>query len=107
MLADDSTLEQVDTAAVMLQETMVGTLDQHVRPKPWCSRSKRWWNPELKNVRKALGRAWRGWMTKGMSRVQEARWELRRTIRKAKRDCWNHFHQESSGKEVWTAAGYT
>jgi len=42
-----------------------------------------------------------------MSRVQKARRELRRAIRKAKRNCWNHFLQESSRKEVWTAAGYT
>ena len=57
VLADDSTLEEVDMAAVMLREAIVGTLDQHARPKRWCSRSKRWWNPELKDLRKALGRA--------------------------------------------------
>jgi len=42
-----------------------------------------------------------------MSRVQEARRQLRRAIRKAKRDCWNCFLQESSGNDVWMAAGYT
>ena len=42
-----------------------------------------------------------------MSRVQEAWRELRCAIRKAKHDCRNHFLQESSGKEVWTVAGYT
>ena len=107
VLADDSTLEEVYTAVVILREAMVGTLDQHARSKRWCSRSKRWWNPALKALRKALGRAQRGWRTKGMSQVQEARGELRRAIRKVKRDCWNHFLQESSGKEVWTAASYT
>ena len=43
VLAEDTTLEEVDAvAAVMLREAMVGTLDQHARPKWWCSRSKRW-----------------------------------------------------------------
>jgi len=64
VLADDSTLEEVDTAVVMLREAMVGTIDQHAWPKQWCSRSKRWWNSELKDLRKALGRARWDWRTK-------------------------------------------
>ena len=43
----------------------------------------------------------------GISRVQAARRELRRAIRKAKKDCWNCFLREAEGKDVWTAAGYT
>jgi len=85
----------------------VGTLDQHACQKRWCSRSKRWWNPELRNLRKALGKARRGWRVAGISRVQAARRELRRAIRKAKRDCWNRFLREGKGDDVWTAAGYT
>jgi len=42
-----------------------------------------------------------------MSRVQAARRELRRAIRKAKRDCWNRFLQEAEGNDVWTATAYT
>jgi len=104
IMDDRSTKEEVDQA-VALREAMMGTLEQHARAKRWCSRSKRWWTPELKDLRKALGRARRDRRTKGMSRVQEARRQLRRAIRKAKRDCWNRFLQESSGKDVWTAAG--
>ena len=80
---------------------------RHARAKRWCSRSKLWWTPELKDLRKDLGRARRDRRTKCMSRMQEARRQLRRAIRKAKWDCWNRFLQESSGKDVWTAAGYT
>ena len=43
----------------------------------------------------------------GIGRVQNARRNLRRAIRKAKRECWNRFLQEAKGNEVWTAAGYT
>jgi len=70
ILADDSTVEEVDAAAATLRAAMVGTLDQHARAKRWCSRSKRWWNPELKDLRKELGRARRNrWRPAGMSRV--------------------------------------
>jgi len=62
--------------APALQEAMVGTLDRHARKKRWCSRSKRWWTPELKDLRKALGKAIRNRRPNGMSRVQEARREL-------------------------------
>ena len=43
----------------------------------------------------------------GMSRIQEARRELRRAIRKAKWECWNRFLQTAEEADVWTAAGYT
>jgi len=42
VLTDISTVEEVDTAAAAPREAMVGTLDQHVRKKRWCSRSNRW-----------------------------------------------------------------
>ena len=90
----------------MLRAAMVGTLDPHVRKKRWCSRSKRWWNPELKDLWKALGKA-RCDHKKGFSKVQDARRVLRRAIRRAKRECWNRFLQEADGRNVWTAVGYS
>jgi len=107
VLGDGSTVAEIDIAAAALRAAIVETLDQHARKKRWCSRSKRWWTPELRDVRKALGRARRKRRVAGMSRVQEARRSLRRAIRKAKKECWNRFLTEAEGKEVWTAAGYT
>ena len=97
----------MDDAVAALREAMVGTLDQHARKKRWCSRSKMWWNPELRDLRKALGKARRGRRVAGISRAQDARRELRRTIRKAKKECWNRFLREAEGRDVWTATGYT
>jgi len=57
MLNDSSSAEEVDTAAAVLKEAMVGTLDQHVHKKRWCVCSKRWWNLEVHDLRKLLGRA--------------------------------------------------
>jgi len=106
ILTDKSTEEEVVRAAGKIRETITATLDQHAR-KRWCSRSKPWWNPNLKELRKELGRARRKWRVAGISRVQAGRREFRRAIRKAKRDCWNRFLQEADGNKVWTAARYT
>ena len=107
ILSDSCTGEEVDDAAAALREAMVGTLDQHARKKRWCSRSKRWWNPELRDLRKILGTARRKKRVAGISRVQEARRNLRRAIRKAKKECLNRFLQRAEGRELWTATGYT
>ena len=40
-LDSDSAQDEVDRAAAMLREAMVGTVDDHARLKRWCSRSKR------------------------------------------------------------------
>jgi len=106
-LTDASTAEEVDTAAMALREVMTATLNKFAKQKRSCARSKRWWTEDLGKLRKEMGRARRNWRVAGMSRVQAARRELRRAIRKAKRDCWNKFLQEAKGTDIWTAAAYT
>ena len=108
ILTDKSTREEATTAAEALRVAMTVTLDEHGRKKRWCSRSKPWWNADLKELRKDLGRARRKWRVAGISRVKAARRKLRQAIRKAKRDCWNRFLQEADhGNKVWTAVRYT
>ena len=107
ILTDVSTTEEVDTAALALRETMTATLDKFAKKKRSCARSKRWWTEDLGKLRKELGRARRNWRVADMSRVQAARRELRRAIRKAKRDCWNGFLQEAKGSDIWIATAYT
>jgi len=107
VLTDVRTAAEVDTAAAALREAMTTTLDKFAKKKRSCARSKRWWTEDLGKIRKELGRARRNWRVAGMGRVKAARHELRRAIRKAKRDCWNRFLQEVKGTNVWTATGYT
>jgi len=83
---------------------MTATLNEHARHRRWCSRSRRWWNDELRDLRVTLGRAKR---TRNWARIESARRELRRAIRKAKKDCWNRFLQDAEGNNVWTATRYT
>ena len=108
LLNDDSTVEEVDTAAAGLKEAMTGTLDELARKKRWCSRSKRWWSEDVKQLRHELGRARREFRHRpaGISRFKEARRNFWRAIRRAKRECWNRFLQEGKGNDVWTATWY-
>src|SRR5258706_193978 len=39
--------------------------------------------------------------------VREARRNLRRAIRRAKKACWNEFLENASGDDIWKAARYT
>ena len=103
-LDDASTVEQVDVEAVALRTAMTATLNEHARHRRWCSRSKRWWNDELRDLRATLGRAKR---RRNWGRIRSARRELRSAIRKAKKDCWNTFLQGAEGNDVWTATRYT
>jgi uncharacterized protein YeeX (DUF496 family) len=109
LLDKDSTVEEVDTIAAGLKEAMTGTLDELANKKRWCSRSKRWWSEDLKQLRQELGNARRKWRNcpAGISRFKEARRNLRRGIRRSKRECWNRFLQESKGNDVWTAIRHT
>ena len=100
-----SSAEQVEEAAMALREAMAGTLNSHTRAKRWCSRSKPWWTGELAELRKQLGRDRR--RPAGIGCVRDARRNLLRDIRKAKKECWNKFLQEAKGREVWTAGNYT
>jgi hypothetical protein len=55
LLDEDSTVEEVDIAAARLKEAMTGTLDELATKRRWCSRSKRWWSEDLKQLRQELG----------------------------------------------------
>jgi len=105
VLDDTSLEEQVEAAAVMLREAMVETLDEHARRKRWCSRSKPWWREDLVALRKEFGRERR--RPAGIGRVQDARRNLWRAIRKATRECWDRFLQRAEANDVRTAASYT
>jgi len=103
-LNDESTATQVDQAALTLRRAMTETLDRHGKLRRWCTRSKRWWTDELRELRKILGKARRG---REWDEVREAKRNQRREIRKAKRKCWNTFLSQAKGNEVWAATRHT
>jgi len=67
-------------------------------------RSKRWWNDEIAELRKELGKARRA---DRYQRTGAARRDLRRAIRTAKKAFWNNFLENASSEDAWTAARYT
>ena len=73
-----------------------------------CARSKRWWSEEIREKRRALGRAVRRRRAGrgGEAEVKVAKKELRREIRRARRECWERFLSEASGEDVWAIGRY-
>ena len=97
---------------------MVDFLDENVRKVTICARSKRWWNKEIVEKRKLLGRAKRrlrrcrkeGLEFELEEREGAVKWAekaLRNEIRKAKRRTWEDFLHRADGNNVWSIMTYT
>jgi hypothetical protein len=103
--------ETIEAEAEWLSETTCAVLNIHAKPKRICARSKRWWSAEIGEKRRILGSLKRmrrrSPQLVSAQEVKTARRELRRTIRKAKRECWQGFLQEAQGEQVWQALRYT
>jgi hypothetical protein len=71
-------------------------LDEEFARKRWSPFAKRWWSDELDKERKRLF---------GISRnsvgYKAARAQWFKTVRKAKRECWEEFLQLSDTDAVW------
>ena len=52
-LTDACTKANVDAEANWLQATLVDVLTRHAKPIRLCAYSKRWWNSEIKEARRA------------------------------------------------------
>jgi hypothetical protein len=106
-----ATLAEIEAEAVWLSQTLCDVLTLHAKPKRVCARSRRWWTAEISEKRRILGSLKRMRRNNRASvtaqEIKEARRELRRIIRKAKRDCWQAFLQDAQGEQVWQALRYT
>jgi len=60
-LNDESTEDKIEESAIALRTAMTETLEWHAKQRCWCTRSKRWWTDELRDLRKILGRSRRKW----------------------------------------------
>ena len=107
----EATEEGVAAEARWIRDTAANILDKFAKPQRVCMRSKRWWTDEISELRKALGKAkhtqhqdQRWHRADG---VRTARHELRRAIRRAKKECWSKFLENASGDDMWTAVKYS
>ena len=70
-------------------------------------RSKRWWNDEIAELRKELGKARRADRSHRTGATRAGRRDLRRTIRTAKKACWNCFLENASSEDMWATVRHT
>ena len=90
-----------------IRDTAANILDRFAVPRRVCTRSKCWWNNEIAELRKELGKARRADRHHRTGATKTVRRELRRAIRRAKKACWNSFLENATSEDVWTAAKYT
>jgi len=95
-----------DEGSRVVRDTAASILDEFAKRRRVCLRSKRWWNEEIAELRKAKGRALRTNWDRKHETTRVARRDLRRAIRRAK-NCWDNFLENASGEDVWTAVRYT
>jgi hypothetical protein len=97
VLLDDICLAaQVEEEAIWVQETLTAVLDQYAKPVTVTLRLKRWWNRSVTEAREAYSHARRAWQAQHITTtdLQEARNDRNdsnRTVRRAKRTCWETF----------------
>ena len=111
------TKQELDKEVEWFQETLTELLNKHAKATQITSYSKRWWNKEVIETRLTWAKDKRrlGRDEDLKEEFKQARNQYFRTIKKAKRECWQKFLQESSQSSslvmdknhCWTALKYT
>ena len=102
ILDDTSTVEELEDEIEWIQSTLIDILNEHCKVVTICARSKRWWNDDIKEKRRTLGRTVRKWKRErgGYAEVKEAKKALKRAIKKARRECWEGFLNRAEGDDI-------
>lgn len=119
LLTDLCTREEIAEEAVWIEKTFTKILDQYAKPIKLTSYSKRWWGEKVKKARSHYARIRRDWQAGLIEEKEhrENRNKYYRTIRQAKRECWETFiggpqevrdklNSEDTAK-CWQALRYT
>ena len=91
-------MEDLDGEVQWFESQLIGLLNKHAKITRITLYSKRWWNEEVAKARKAWAKDKRRLSGNGELRKEfkQARNMYYRTIRKAKRTCWQKFLQGES-----------
>jgi len=104
-LGEECMGDDVEREAEWCQEAMSKVLDANAKKIRIYAWSKRWWNGEIKERRRALRREmWRRRRSEATARMKA---ELQKSIRQSKSQMWNDHMQNLMGGEVWRAAKFT
>jgi len=95
---------RVEQEAAWCQEAMSSVLDATANKIRICARSKRWWNADIKERRRTVGRERR--RRRHSEEAARAKAELQKLIRHSKSRMWGEYLQNLRGAEVWRVARY-
>jgi len=99
----ECTEDEVEQEAEWCQEAMRIILDATAKKIRICAKSMRWWNADIKQRRKAVGREKTKWNSDEAASMKA---ELQRSIRRSNSGMWSDSIQNLRGAEVWRAAQY-
>ena len=111
--ADLNSREELQLAVNNLTRTLQVTIEEEVPISNPCPHSKRWWNGNLKGLRKQLNKLSAETMRQRAmpdhpcheARKRAAK-EYSREIMKAKKKHWSDFLEEASDRDLWTSNRY-
>jgi hypothetical protein len=100
----ECTADEVEQEAARCQEAMGNVLDPTTKMITICAKLKTWWNADIRERRKEVGREKR--RRRNLEVAAKAKAELQRLNRHSKRKMWSEYLQNLRGAEVWRAARY-
>src|SRR5699024_8586358 len=115
-LGDSCSSEDLAGEAIWIQEALTAVLNQHAKQLRVTPLSKRWWGTEIKEARRTYSHARRAWQGQEIStaELRKIRNNYYRTIRRAKRTCWETFLAGATDQtglgdtaRCWRALDYT
>lgn len=117
-ISSTSLKEDLDQEVEWFESRLSSLLDKHAKILYVSPFSKRWWNQEVAEARKAWARAKNiyGRESSCKDELRQARNTYYHIIRKAKRECWQNFLQgrdtapgihSDDQNRCWTALRYT
>ena len=83
----------LDLEVEWIEDTLTDLLNKYSKVMRVTSHSKRWWNKEVAQARKLWAKEKKIWgkITPNREKLKQARNIFYRTVRKAKRKCWQNF----------------
>jgi len=101
-LEEECKENEVEQEAEWCQEAMSSVPDTAAKTIRICARSKRWWNPYMKQTTRTVGK--KRSRRRHLEEAARAKAELRKSIRQSKRKMFGDYLQNLRGAEVWRAA---
>jgi len=94
----ECTADKVEQEAAWCQEVTGNVLEATAKKIRICTRSKRWWNANIKKTKKAVGREKR--RRRNLEETARANAELQKSIRQSRGKMWREYLQNLRGAKA-------